>query len=542
MKFLSSTVAFYFAASITFIFTFFRAVFFILPQGILENSTGTLLILQFKLFLIFLGYSFLYIIQNSGNQKLLIFAVVVLAIRWAYTVIDKKKILPPEAYPLMAVSLVGLQFFADLSLTYFIFSLLIILVFMLLHTITLRLIATALTFIAALYFLDKYEIIFSILFMLLGLWLVKLTRKTWLTRAEAALALLFLIPLFQIGVAYLPAKFTTDHATRFTDKLALSFCEMPAKNALFAVHPECPMAMFTNQCLHGFIGEYDSQTLQTHSRINILNGNYYGRPEQIVCHGKKIFVGLNEMWANRRYVGPNAAIIDFTTTQPIITRNIGQSDIGNSLLYDPIHDALFMASEWDKRIYRWDFSKNTMNTTIGDHLPNEWYWPPTRRRHDGSRILHHNGYSRNLNTAYAAEWISGRRVHEIDLTALQPKRTLVVNGGASLGATVDDTASRLWVSHLWGVSVFNLKSGALLKKHRLGFMNRPAVFDFNNNLVFIASSLSGRIYVFNRVTMQRVKAIAVGMGPRYLYVSNQTNRLYYGTIAGSYALDLGGME
>lgn len=529
--------------------TFFM-LFLVLPRNILfwvapggfENLLGDFMIFQFKSFLFVLGSLYRFFVPEAGNLKLAILVAIAGFIRWIYLILRHRRIWPPELAPILALLILPLQFFADLSpvlfyaLTGVLAGYICIRYFFRFPGIWGWLLLLSFC-ILGLYWLDWAETCSLLLFAATVVATIFLQRRKKLTSAGGTLLLLFVIPLAQCFASWLPVTRDLPESRKFSPRLALSFCESDARKSLFAAHPECPMAMFRS-CRQGFLAEYDNESLNEKKIYKPFTNRYWGRPEQIICNKEQLYVSLNETWSNGANIGPNTMIMDLQKGRERILQNLGGPQMGNSLLYDPIHDALFMTSEWNQRIYRWDFKKSKMDTTIGDNLPNPWVSPLTGEIHTGSRVSHHEGYSKALNTAYIADWISGKYVHEIDLTTLKATRKFLFNGGAALGATVDDDLGRLWISHLWGISVFDLASGRLLSKHRAGFINRPAVIDKKNNLVFTGSTVQGRIHVYDRLNGNPRGMITLGPGTRYLFISAEKQRLYAGSVSGSYVFDL----
>ena len=91
---------------------------------------------------------------------------------------------------------------------------------------------------------------------------------------------------------------------------------------------------------------------------------------------------------------------------------------------------------------------------------------------------------------------------------------------------------------VWGVSVYDLKTGAERARHRLGLMNRAPVVDARNDLVFMTGTFSGRIYVFDRKSGRFLTKLAMGVGGRHLLYSGNTRRLYASSRAGSFYFDM----
>lgn len=518
-----------------------RATFYLFASGLIEDALGTFLIYEFFVFAYALGAAYLYFIKsNIGTTVCLILALLFLYRVIRYYNLEHRQ--PPVEFGFILTALViPLQFFFDLSLA-LMFALLSVFIS---ASVGHRLFPGRImslwgpTFVTglSLFWLDWAQGAAVILYLAFTLSLLRLARRAGLPLSPVYSLLLTAICLFQLLSAYLPVLIPPG-AAKFSPHLALSFCEARERREIFAAHPQCPLAMFSHQCKDAFIGVYDMKTLEHKRDLHLFDAKYYGRPEQLICHQNYLFVSMNEVRQNGVKLGPNTMLVDLAGEKVRTWKNFAGPNIGNSMLYDPMHDALFLTGEFDSDIFRWDFKTQAMNKEIGRPFSNPWYWPPMKRLNTGSFISHHDGYSKKHNTAYFSEWLNGRFVHEVDLSTLKPRRRFAVNGGAALGVTVDDDEGKLWISHLWGVSVFDLVSGNLLSKRRIGFSNRPAVIDYENDLVFMGSTTEGRIHVFDRKTNEHLETIALGIGSRYLMISAETRRLLASAASGSYHFDL----
>ncbi len=521
-----------------------RAMFFAVPPGWAEDFIGEILRIQFHVFLTIIGGLYLYAVQEHTLLWIAALLLIILVVRIFVYARHGRALLPPEASVFLSAGMVLLQFFFDMSFRLMLAALLASAGAAVAYGLrrvapsALVLIAPPVILLLLCIPLDGSER--AGLFLLLPAWfaLAHLHRHRRIDSLAALTLLLVAIPVLQLFSSWMPALGNYKDARQFSKLLALSFCESKNPPAVYAVHPQCPLTMFAHKCRDAFIGVYDAEQLALRREIRVFNQDYFGRPEQLICHDQKLFVGMNGMRINGETVGANTMLVDLADGRLRTWKNFAGPGIGNSLAYDAQNDALFLTAEFDQRIYRWDFKAGTMNTALGDALPNPWYRLLAGRMQSGSLISHHDALSRRHNAVYFAEWINGRYIHEVDLTTLKPKRRFRFNGGASVGVTVDEKTDRLWVSHLWGFSVFDLKTGMLVSKVRAGFINRPAVIDETNDLVFAGATAQGRIHVFDRMTSEPLSRIALGIGSRYLLISPGKHRLYAASSSGSYAFDL----
>ena len=112
----------------------------------------------------------------------------------------------------------------------------------------------------------------------------------------------------------------------------------------------------------------------------------------------------------------------------------------------------------------------------------------------------------------------------------------VQNGGA-LGTSVDVERDRLFVAGLWGMEVFDLASGRLVARKRLGFVNRPPVIDTVRDRLYVSSTLDGTIRVLDRDSLEWIGELPIGLGVRHAYLSLDGTRLFASSLLAHYAWD-----
>ena len=103
-------------------------------------------------------------------------------------------------------------------------------------------------------------------------------------------------------------------------------------------------------------------------------------------------------------------------------------------------------------------------------------------------------------------------------------------GGCGLGVTVPlptpEELDRIYVTGLWGMEVFDLESKALLARKRLGFFSRVPVLDPEHDLLYVPSTVEGRIRVFDRPSLELLGTIPIGYGTRHPHWSPATKRFF----------------
>ena len=113
------------------------------------------------------------------------------------------------------------------------------------------------------------------------------------------------------------------------------------------------------------------------------------------------------------------------------------------------------------------------------------------------------------------------------------------NNGGGWATTVDDSAARLYVSGMWSLDVYDLRTGAHLTRHRTGFGTRAPFVSPLRNRVFVPSTLEGTIRAYNRDTLEYESTHPVGLGVRNLWVTHDEMTLIGSHVGGTYywALD-----
>ena len=146
--------------------------------------------------------------------------------------------------------------------------------------------------------------------------------------------------------------------------------------------------------------------------------------------------------------------------------------------------------------------------------------------------MHYGG-----NRLYITEWMGGNFVHAIDLDTLRKVASYDMGSGAGLGLSIDPDRDRLFVSSLWGLEIFDLKTDRLIARKRIGLGNRPVVIDAARNRLYVSSMVEGKIRILDRDTLDVIGQVPIGIGSRYPHLTRDGSTLFASSASAHYALD-----
>jgi hypothetical protein len=195
--------------------------------------------------------------------------------------------------------------------------------------------------------------------------------------------------------------------------------------------------------------------------------------------------------------------------------------MGHRLAHDPKRDRVIYVPEWGAGIATYDRATGEARRL---HLPRQFGLERLLVR-QGSYELAPTGVHAGRDSLFLSEWIAGRSVLELDLEKLEIVKRYALNDGGSLGVTVDEAYDRIYVAGLWGFSAWDLSTGRVVMRRRLGLLNRYPVISETAGLIYVPSTVAGRIYVFDRETLALKGVIPIGFGVRLAHVSEETERL-----------------
>jgi len=135
---------------------------------------------------------------------------------------------------------------------------------------------------------------------------------------------------------------------------------------------------------------------------------------------------------------------------------------------------------------------------------------------------------------YVADWLHGRWINAIDLDTLELTGRLGAHSGGSLGTTADVVRDRLLVASIWGLEVFDLATGRVIARKRLGLMARPPVIDEPRGVLYVSSTVDGKLRVLDLDDYSLLAQIPIGMGVRHPYLSADGQRLFASSNGGQF--------
>lgn len=321
----------------------------------------------------------------------------------------------------------------------------------------------------------------------------------------------------QLLAAFLPLIAPGHGGTRLDDGLAYSFCEAPGHAALFAAIPEAPtMRQWTLRGGHGssgYVAEYDAATLALRARHRFFSETFHGRIEYLLCLDDSVQVGMTNVTIDGRHDQDHA--MSFPLDDPSrFERDLLGGGAGHGIAHDAARDALFYVSENKPILVRVDGETGARETVrIGDV-------------EHASLVVGLQSVHRARDALYVSGWLNGRDVFEVDLATLAVRRVFPHRNGGAHGITVDEELDRLYSVGLWGMEVFDLETGALVARKRLGMLGRAPAIDTVNDLLYVPSTVEGKIRVLDRKTLELRGALAIGHGPRIPYYSPRGARVF----------------
>lgn len=361
--------------------------------------------------------------------------------------------------------------------------------------------------------------------MLLTLLTDRYLRPRMPRRDLALLRVLAIMPVNLLSAA-LPLVLPWHGGTRLGPGLAYAFCEVPNRGTVYATIPVCDSVNARYEdCRDGAVVEYDPKTLQHVASHRYFSPDFHGRLELMECLDDEVQVAIQAAVIRGNPVVQTA--LAFPVAAPtIFNPMVAGPGIGITIAYDRAHEALFYTSEYSHRIARADRRTQQLTEVGGDVLARRWYQPVLLDEHTGSSILYTHSIHPGRNRIYTAEWMRGRYAYAIDLESLRVVARYDVGGGGALGITVDPGRDRLLVSSVWGLDVFDLRNDALLTRRRLGFGNRSVVLDEQRNLLYVPSTVEGKIHILDRDSFDVVGQIPIGIGVRFPYLSLDGQQLF----------------
>lgn len=353
-------------------------------------------------------------------------------------------------------------------------------------------------------------------------------RDLALLRAAAILPL-NLLP------AVLPLALPLHAGTRLGDGLAYSFCEVPGRGTVHAAVPVCDSVRRDYaDCRGSRVVEYDLATLTPVTAHDFFSPDFYGRLELLLCLDDEVQVTVQG--AVHRGKPLVMSVLAFPVEAPEQFTPVFVADgLGATMAWDPERDQIFYSTEFTNLLVRYDRRTRQFAHSTSPALGQRWYEPVTLQEYSGSFALNSASIDHSRNRIYLADWMRGRLARAVDLTTLAVVARYDAGGGGSLGIARDHERDRLYVSSLWGIEVFDLRTDRLIARKRLGLGNRPVIVDAARNRLYVGSTVEGKIRILDRDTLAVLGQIPIGIGSRYPHLARDGSRLFASSVAAHYA-------
>jgi len=372
----------------------------------------------------------------------------------------------------------------------------------------------------------------------LGLMLLLLAQLTGRLKDRVLLRDRILIAVYATAVtqglsAVAPLALPSHFGRELIDDMAYSFCETPEGDRLYAALTRCQTLpdYFTQRsdCLRGAVAEFELPSFELVAEHQYFDERWYGRYEQLVCLPGSVLVGLNGMVIDGKEARDGT--IEFERRDPrAVRRNVPGPSRGHRVAYDPKYENIYYVTEWGRGIMR-------------EHRPTgrleeikSWASEPLlfREFSPDSYELGPDALYGKRDSLFVAEWLFGRRIIELSRSTADVMAMYPHNNGGSLGVTIDEENDRMFVVGMWGISAWDLREGRVVWRHRLGLMSRFPLIDEARGLIYVPSTVAGRIQVFDRTTLAALGNIPIGFGVRLAYLSPDGERLYASSSRAAY--------
>jgi hypothetical protein len=356
-------------------------------------------------------------------------------------------------------------------------------------------------------------------------------------RRELALARVSAVMPMNLLPALLPLALPLHGGTYMGDGLAYGYCEVPGRGTVYATVPVCGSVQPSyEKCLAGRVVEYDLGSKKPIAERNYFSPAFYGRLEQIECLDDEVHVAIQGAWVRGEPFGNS--VLAFPVSAPdSFNPALAGPGVGITMAYDRAHDAVFYSAEFTHRVVRYDRATGRIDEVDGHELAHEWFEPVTLYRRTGSASLFTHSVDRRRNRVYLEEFMHGRYAFGIDLTTLKVVTRYDVGGGGALGISVDPERDRLFVSSVWGLDVFDLKTDRRIARKRMGTGNRPVIVDAPRNRLYVNSTVEGKIRILDRDSFEVIGQIPIGVGSRYPHLSTDGRTFFASSTAAHYYWD-----
>ena len=355
-------------------------------------------------------------------------------------------------------------------------------------------------------------------------------------RELALLRVLAVVPM-NLMPALLPVWIPPPGGIHLGAGLAYSFCEVPGRDTVWATVPVCDSVDTAwEKCRDGRIVEYDLRTRRAVAEHRFFSPTFYGRLELLVCLADEVMVGVQGSVYRGEPMVQSA--MSFAPSDPTsVTPVVAGRALGNTFAYDAAHDAFFFAGEFTNLLVRYDRRTHAFDDTASQDLVRPWHHPVLLEAYGNSIMAAPHAVHLGRNRLYVEDWMGGNVAHAIDLTTLRAVARYEFGSGAGLGISVDAERDRLFVSSLWGLEIFDLKTDRLVARKRIGLGNRPVVVDAPRNRLYVSSMVEGKVRILDRDTFATIGQIPIGQGSRYPLLTRDGKYLLASSVGAHYVWD-----
>lgn len=310
---------------------------------------------------------------------------------------------------------------------------------------------------------------------------------------------------------------------------AYNFCEFPERHQLFLTVPRCTTGTLDG-CDAAYVAEYDTRDFSKRKVHRFFDDQFTGGLRELLCVGDVVQVTMNlARLGDHTYL---SNVMQFRADDPtqfqrtifndgIRTRH-PEDLLGHRYAYDRRRDAVFYVSEWTNTVFRLDRKTGVVNEAAGAALP----YKPFQLLNNFGLFTSTEAIDERRDRIYLSQWGDGAHIWGLDLGNLQLAATLDTHDTGSFATVVDGEKDRLIASGLWGINVFDLATGAVIARRRLGPGVRDAQIDRRHGLIYLGTTFGGNVYVLDRDTLALLGRLPTGVGGRRPYISRDGRWLY----------------
>lgn len=348
---------------------------------------------------------------------------------------------------------------------------------------------------------------------------------TWILAAMAATQILTATAPWVAGPWGSPAKLSTS--------AAYGYCTDPQTSLTWITFPRCsafPTRLDPfrahESCSLGTVEAFDlnfSRTEKTHT-VSPFDPENYGRLEQPICLPEQLVVGMTDVVAGpEKRTGSTLTLS--TASGNVEYRHGFNATVGHTLGKSPISSWVYAVDEFAGDMKRLNF-RTRQTETFGAALTHP------------SLTLDGDPFCESRQSVLVAEHYFGDEILELRLEDGSVKSRYVHHNGGAWGVTVDEHKARVYVTGMWTLDVFDLRTGEHIKRHRTGFGARAVTIDRLKNELLLPCTLSGYIRRFDRKSLEQKPALPVGLGIRNLHITPATHRLVGSTTQGTFVWEV----